>query len=385
MTSRYTPLFAGFALLSVLSAGYAAAWLLAADNARDAVRDWAQDRREKGYEVMWSALETSGFPGTVTVTLRDPQVRFPEDQGGGGWASSVLSVWAKPWAPNRLTITAGEEHLVNFVSGGRVYTTRTTADAATAVVDITRDGGLSYGRIDLAGVRTEGVSQLAAVELGGLTAAFEHNPGGRASLFERTEARDTGTFGALSLDLRDLQLPPDAALPTGRLLQEATLKAIVTQDLPDGPNLKARLRQWQENGGTMEVDRLTLAAGPMRLGAVGTMTLDDWLQPQAALTAQLRGFFEALDDLERQGVIRSSDASIAKVILGGMSTRPPDGGPRALALPITVQERMLYLGPVALMHLPPMRWGFDAPPGPGEIKPGFEIDADGRVLREDDR
>ncbi|EKV29259.1 hypothetical protein C882_0566 [Caenispirillum salinarum AK4] len=384
MTSRFAPLFAGLALLTVLAGGYGAAWLLAADTARDAVRDWAEERRETGYGVMWSALETSGFPGAVTVTLRDPQVRFPEDEGGGGWAAPVVTISARPWNPSLLTVDGTGEHFVNFVADGRVFTTRTTAARAVVQVDLADDGGLSYGRVDLKDVRTEGLAlDAAVVELGSLTAAFEHNPGGRASLFERTEAHDTGIFGALSIDLRGLHLPPEAALPTGRMLQEVTLKAVVTEDLPPGPNLKARLRAWQENGGTMEVDRLTLAAGPMRIGAVGTLTLDDWLQPQAALTAQIRGFFEALEQLEDQGVIRPRDASVAKVVLGVMARQPPDGGPAALDLPITIQDRMFYLGPVALAELPPLRWGFQAPPGPGEIKPGFEIDEDGRVVREE--
>lgn len=363
MNPRLAPIFAGLALLTVIAGGYSAAWFLAADTARDAVRDWAAERREDGYAVMWSAMETSGFPGTVTVTLRDPQVRFPEAEGGGGWATPVLTISARPWNPSLLTVNATGEHFVNFVSGNQVFTTRTSAGRATAVVDVTSDGNLSSARVELADLQTEGLVPGAAVELGLLTAAFEHNPGGRASLFERTEARDTGIYGALSIDVRDLRLPPEATLPTGRTLQEATLKASVTEDLPAGPNLKERLRAWQENGGTVEVNRLTLSAGPMRIGAVGTLTLDDWLQPQAALTAQIRGFFEALDRLEADGIIRPRDATVAKVVLGVMATQPPDGGPAALELPITIQERMLYLGPVALAELPPFRWGFNGSTG----------------------
>lgn len=364
MTSRFTPLFAGLALFIVIAGGYSVGWLLAADTARDIVRDWAAEQREQGYEVTWSALETTGFPGMINVVLSDPQVRFPKTNGGGGWATRKLTISARPWSPTELTVDAAGEHFINFVAGNRVYTTRTEVANATAVLDLNRDGALSTARLILRDVRTEGLAGTAAMELASLTAAFQHNPGGNASLFERTEARDTGVFGAVSLDLRDLRLPADAALPTGRMLQEVTLKAVVTEDLPAGDNLKARLRSWQENGGTVEVDRLTLAADPMRLGAVGTVTLDDWLQPQAALTAQIRGFFEALERLEDQGYIRPRDASIAKVVLGVMAKQPPDGGPAALDLPITIQNQMLYLGPVALMQLPPFRWGFQAPPAP---------------------
>lgn len=383
MSSRVKAVLALAVLLTVLAGGYGGFWLLAANTAEDALLRWAEARRAEGYQVYWGDMGTTGFPAAMRLTVTDPQVRFPEAEGGGGWAAPVVHVTAHPWSPRTLKITAPGEHRANFVADRRVYQTRAQAGEAALTLEVTRQGEPEAGDIHLRALEVHGLAPAGPLRLASLDAAVVHNPGGGASLFERTEARDTGIHGAIDIDLRDLSLPPGLTLPIGDSIDEARLQAVMVGDLPPGSDLKGRLRRWQDAGGTVEIDRLTLAAAPLRLGAVGTATLDDWLQPQVALTAQIRGFFEMLDRLESQGVLRPRDVSIAKVVLGVMATQPPDGGPAALELPVTVQERMLYLGPVALTELPPLRWGGTAPPGPGEIKPGFEIDSEGRVVREE--
>lgn len=381
MDKRLVPVVAVFAMLAVTAAIYAGFWFLAADTAKDVVRDWAEDRRAEGYQVWWSDMKTSGFPASVTLTLTEPQVRFPETEGGGGWAAPEVKVSARPWRPYRLLVTAPGEHVLNFVHDRRVYQTRTQAGEAVLTLDVDRTDGIEGGELALRSVRVDGLVPGGPVELASLDAALERNPGGRASVFERREETDTGIWAALDIDLRDLRLPGGLGLPVGgEGIDSFSLRSVIPREIPKGTDLRGRLRRWSDEGGVVEVERLTLVADPLSLGAVGTVALDDWLQPQAAFTAQLRGFFEALDQLEKQDVIRSRDASIAKVVLGAMAKQPPDGGPLALELPITIQESMLYLGPVALAQLPPLRWGGTAPPMRGEIKPGFEIDQDGRVV-----
>lgn len=381
MSNRYTPVVALLIGVAVLVGGWGVAWKIAASRARDAVTTWAERQRAEGMGVHWSEMTTDGFPSRVVLTLRDPQVRFPASAGGGGWAAPVLSVSAAPWAPRHLTITAPGEHLANFVADGQVFQTRTTAAQARLELELDDDGSVLAADAALADLRTEGLLPGGPVTLDALAADFVHNPGGAASFLGRREETETGVYAALSATLTGLTLPQAVATPLGSRVQTAELSAAMTGDLPAGESLRERVRGWSEEGGTVEIDRLRVVADPLSLAAAGTLTLDKWLQPQMALSSQIRGFFEALDVLVEKDLIRGRDASIAKVVLGVMAKQPPDGGPAALELPITVQERMLYLGPVALAKLPPLRWGGQAPPGPGEIKPGFEIGRDGEITR----
>ncbi|MCA1972037.1 MAG: DUF2125 domain-containing protein, partial [Caenispirillum sp.] len=87
MNNRILPAAAAVALIAVVAAIYAGLWFLAANAAKDAVRTWAEERRAEGYQVWWSEMKTTGFPSEVQLTLTEPQVRFPEADGGGGWAA----------------------------------------------------------------------------------------------------------------------------------------------------------------------------------------------------------------------------------------------------------------------------------------------------------
>jgi hypothetical protein len=46
----------------------------------------------------------------------------------------------------------------------------------------------------------------------------------------------------------------------------------------------------------------------------------------------------------------------AKVVPGAMARKPKDGGPAGLNLVITLQNRKVFAGPVALLKLPTIHW-----------------------------
>ena len=49
------------------------------------------------------------------------------------------------------------------------------------------------------------------------------------------------------------------------------------------------LIQWRDKGGTVEVTRLNLDHGPLRLNGEGTFALDRDLQPVGTLTVRVEG------------------------------------------------------------------------------------------------
>ena len=54
--------------------------------------------------------------------------------------------------------------------------------------------------------------------------------------------------------------------------------------------------------------------------------------------------------------MRRRDAVTAKLVLGALARTPEGGGPPTLNLAITVQDRTLFAGPVALARLPAIDW-----------------------------
>ena len=67
----------------------------------------------------------------------------------------------------------------------------------------------------------------------------------------------------------------------------------------------------------------------------------------------------------------AGDAVVATMALSALSKRPPGGGPSTVNLSVSVQNGKLSLGPIPLMEMPVIDWGFapEAPDAPTEQEP----------------
>jgi hypothetical protein len=181
---------------------------------------------------------------------------------------------------------------------------------------------------------------------------------GRADVGVRDEpaaADPLAPSAAFRIDAGDVAVPAFLGLPLGDRVGTLGLSGEVLGRLPSGPAAEA-LARWRDAGGTVEVERLEVDHGPLSLNASGTVALDAALQPVGAFTARIRGFVETVELLRKKGVVRGRDAVTAQLILGALAKKPDDGGPAILSLPLSVQDRRLYVGPVAITRIPPVRW-----------------------------
>ena len=116
------------------------------------------------------------------------------------------------------------------------------------------------------------------------------------------------------------------------------------------------LAAWRDSGGKMQVDRLTLNWGPLKIEATGTVTLDATLQPQAELTAKVRGFAQTVDALVAAGMVESQKAGLIKAGLASMAGPPASDGTATLTAPLSLRDRRLFLGPLQLAEFAPIMW-----------------------------
>jgi hypothetical protein len=86
----------------------------------------------------------------------------------------------------------------------------------------------------------------------------------------------------------------------------------------------------------------------------GTLALDNQMRPMGAATAAIRGYDAALDRLTALGSVNPRDAQLAKLLLSAIAA-PNSDGERVLTVPITGQNGWLYVGPVRLTRLEPLR------------------------------
>lgn len=369
-------------LVILAGGGYAALWHWGARQAEAATRAWLADQRRAGWQAEVESLVVDGFPGRIQVQARGLHLAPPAGESAVAWRweGEGLRVHALPWSLRRPTVEPlGTQHVtLPDAAGGDPITHAVTAQAARLDLDLDARGRLAGFALEAADVTARPQDRAGdAITLESLSAALEpHRRSGQ--IIDLREPSHT-----LRVDARGLTVPPALEPPLGPRAETLEIQARVLGPLTLDPerSLHDTLQQWRDDGGTIEIDRFYLNWAPLEMSTAGSLALDHGLQPVAAMTARFQGFFAAVNRLEEVGVVRPREASVARVVLGVMAQRNPAGGAPLLSVPLTIQDRTVRVGPVLVLTFEPIRWGGRAPAVAPEVRPGFEVDRWGNVIR----
>nr|WP_295826336.1 DUF2125 domain-containing protein [uncultured Azospirillum sp.] len=317
---------------------YSLWWWQAARSVRDGLETWVADQRANGAVVEHGGLTVGGFPFTLRAELETLHLATR----GADWQSGGLVAEAAPWNPTRIALTFPGEQRLSVIQPGQPPIDILAPQGGSGDVTMRMSGTLERLALHFTGLTAQVAGQPVPVAALDVSAAQPDQPPA-----ERGIAGLTVTLSADGLTL------PDGILPTlGREVKrtELTLRVMGTPPRPEPASLTA----WSRDGGTVELDRLALDWGPLGAVLSGTLALDAQLQPQAALTAEIRGAPAILDAVKP--MMRPNEAAIAKTVLA-MLARPtgPNGEPVVTA-PVTVQDRALYVGPLRVAALPKLVW-----------------------------
>jgi hypothetical protein len=158
---------------------------------------------------------------------------------------------------------------------------------------------------------------------------------------------------AVALDITGLTLPVVPA-PLRNPLDEIALGVTVMGSIPPGPPRRAAAA-WRDDGGTLELDHFALHWGTLALSGSGTVALDQGLQPMGAISGSIEGYDELMSALVAAGRMRAGDAGLARLALGMLAQRGPNGRP-AISTSFTIQDGQMYLGPAKLGKAPRIAW-----------------------------
>lgn len=350
LTSPPSPArWALFALgaLAVLGGLYGGFWLIMVSQMRDGFQTWIDSRRAEGYTLRVGTLEFSGFPLFIRATFSEPWIKTPPGLRNWTWQGPPLVLEVRPWAPRRATMHAPGIHKV--VMGGRAGEAAFVARAKVFDLDVDLMPGRPVGGyLHAEGFAFGGEGLAPAVTL--------QKADGEVRIHNLSDASHTTPTFEMSLGASAIDLPGLPGLPLGQAIERLAFEGALMGKLPPAASETESLALWRDDGGTVELRRLDLAYGPLGVVATGTVALDGGLQPVGAFTARLQGFFDAVDALRAKGTIRDRDAVTAKIVLGALAKRPTSDGPPTLSVPVTIQNRQLYIGPVALLPMPEIRW-----------------------------
>jgi hypothetical protein len=341
---RPTRLGLGFAVLLVALFGvYSAYWSIAAGRIEDGIGEWAQSLRPQNLDLSWRAIRVGGFPFVFRVELSDARLRDglgSPGSAGGEIHVPLLSGSARPWnflvwrlaAPDGLSATAGPADRP---------AARLSARAALGSVAVSGESGAAVW-LGLSEPTADMPVRLAAREASLWLTLPSHQP-----------QTHTERGIAVALDITGLTLPMVPA-PLHNPLDEIAIGATVMGAIPAGP-LRRAAAAWRDSGGTLELDHFAVRWGTLAVSGSGTVALDQGLQPIGALSGAIEGYEELMTALVAAGRMRAGDAGLARLALGMLAQRGPNGRP-AISTSFTIQNGEMRLGPAKLGKAPRIAW-----------------------------
>ncbi|MGE0256218.1 MAG: DUF2125 domain-containing protein [Alphaproteobacteria bacterium] len=339
------------------AAAFVAGWYWLAGQIELTLAQWALAQRNAGTELRWQSLDRSGFPFHVGVRMDGAEAAGRVGAWGWRWQGPAVDVHLRPLADDRLAFLAPGRHAVDLAGPGQQAAAIVDGKTVALAVDLagaSRIGGgtLTARAVDAA---TADGTFLAALREGDFAwrriAARPAAPGAVHEAPSQTARASVAgvTLGKPFIGPAVEVLGPDIAAASVELRLDGELA-------PGAGPLAPALTAWRDAGGSLEVTRLAISWGPLRAEGDGTATLDADLQPEGAFALRVRGMAQLLVALERQRLIEPQAAAIARLAITAFSRPAADGTTPELQVPVTIQKRRLFLGPVALVTLPPVRW-----------------------------
>ncbi|EWY37016.1 hypothetical protein N825_22160 [Skermanella stibiiresistens SB22] len=341
---RAKPFLLFTVLLGLVIAGYTAWWFYLAGRVRDGVADWAAAQRAEAALIDYKAPEISGFPLSVTAKATDVTVRRAD---GFEWSAPAVVAHARPWYPLVIGFELLGAQTASLAPAGGGPTLAVKAPSgASGVIGVDLSGAIKTASADLADATvTLPDGQQASLAQARVRGAFP----------EAVPTDHTATALTIDATLSGVRLPPTIKTPFKGDIDTVSIAARVKGIVPDRLRPPA-IAAWSESGGTIEIDSLGLAWGPLRLGGQGTLAFDRDLQPIGTLSAAVEGVNPTMDSLASAGVMRPGDAAMAKMALTLLSRRAtPDNQPIVDAS-LTAQDGWLYFGPIRLVRIPRIAW-----------------------------
>jgi len=330
------------------------AWYGAVAWIQSDITNWADRQRALGTQVSVAQIDTGGFPSRIVLTLQAPRYAGTLAGVPVTWSSDALVVSARPWMPWKLNVEASGRHTVAVGAGTNAVRYLGAAERLSADVEL---GDVWPQRLDVRvrdlQLKGEKRPDPQVLSIGRVRAILDHDPTRQAG----------GTGLRVNFRGRDIVLPGGLPAPLTDGFEQIEVSARVTGSVIPGP-ADVRIPAWRDSGGAIEFERLKIRSGSLAVDAGGTLAVDKRLQPEGAFTAKVEGLFQLFEILRAQGIMRGSEAVVATMALTALSKRPTDGGAPFINLSATLQDGMLSLGPLKIMKVPTLNWGFSNPSSP---------------------
>lgn len=338
-------------LLLVLVGGGAVGWHLGwqavARQMESAFAQWVAARRAAGWTVTHGAPALHGWP--LAVRLRIPD----------------LSVSGAP-LPGAPELTVRTDRLEMAIVAPRLRELVLSLHGQSRFrwdegMDVPFAADRLIGLVPLTpGVPPRQINLLAEGLRAGLGAGAATI--GRATLVLATTPDAAEGESALTGELEATNAILPTGLPLPPPIQRIAFRAAVSGPMPSARLAPAeRVQQWREGGGAVTVEGFELDWAGARLTGAATLALDEAEQPMGTAEGRLTGAPAVIEALAAARMLGAAQATVAMVMVRAMARPGPDGGPPALRLNATLQDRTLNAPPLPPVALPRVVWFWSQP------------------------
>ena len=342
--------------LAVLAAAWIAGWFWMADRIRGDIEGLVAERRADGVFLDWNSVDISGFPIRFDTRFESPRGRWVSDERTVTWSGADAAIRPFIHGPRTLQFAAPGTHRFALEEQGGITVIETDADAFEGRLEFSDRGGFNVvrGKTEPFAMRVNDGPEVRIARLAfDWARTFVHAD---ADAIHPENQQQSFTLSLADIDLSSLPVEPAVSLTLGSSIETLSGRLVLRGAIEPGAISPELLARWRDAGGTLEAEQLQILWGPLRFLGDGTFSLDSALQPEGALTAQISGLETLIDLLEARGQVRPQQAAIARIAIAVLTRVPSEGGPPAARVPVTIQNRVVSVGPVPLLTLEPVVW-----------------------------
>ena len=338
------------ALIGLAAIVYCAIWWTSAEWLRGELDGWAADMRGRGWTVSYERMRIEGFPASLTAIVDAPSIAAPETSGGWSWQGPQIAAKVRPWNTRRIEFQGAGVHRIRTAGPGR-EPIRVTAGSAFGLILRLAEARATKIALGLGNVAIDapGHALPRKFKEADATILVPERPG------HADEGRGPEPPGpTIAVSLGEIEFGGTQSDAHGRAIEEASLTAKLIGPPPRDARAGS-LAVWRDGGGTVEIGDISIVWQKANGKGSGTVALDRDLQPLAALSIRLEGHADMLRMLVALGWVEKRDAGAIRLGLD-LLARASTGQPDKIAVPLTVQNRRLFLGPISVMRLPRIDW-----------------------------
>ncbi len=365
--TNLSKILGGPILVAIILSFFALFWLKTSAYVKEIVNKKTAALEERGYDISHEIESIRGFPIKAQVNFSSLTVKMPSEQGNVVWKTKDFSAERAVFGAPKTIFRFGGDHTFSPPDSEQKFAAKVNAGASTLMQN--PEGETIRYSLNMTDADLQ--TPLGPVKSGNISAHLD--------LSRLSDPSFQDTTHTLTINADDITLPKTKKIPLGEELKNLKLKARVLGPLDEEKKFLNAVEKWRKDGGVVEVDKLYLNWPPPEMGGNGTLALNSNFAPIGALTVSSIGFLRSLNSFVDAGMVPSSRASVAKVVLGSQA-RSTESGRADVGFSLSFQNSKILADSLPLITLPPFGFKKSEVFGVPQLVPGFSIDEKGKIV-----